>query len=439
MDLPLTTTVLIVGAGPCGMAAALSLHHQGCRDILIVDSIAAGENSSRAFVIQAGTLEVLDTVGCAEPLVALGDKVQRLGILEGDSPLISMDLSLLSAYTRYPFGLVLPQSSTEAVLLKKLEDLGIMVLRPYKVVAMTSSGQREHTIDILFESGEVIQAEYVIGADGAKSVVRHQAGIPFDDPDGNKLQDDDYGAASHMVIGDVTFSSPPKLAPTSNPFGIISQGNLLGIIPFPRNTSPDSTTPMYRFVSGVPVEDGPPPHAPTSEYFQSLLNRFAPSSLSSDPAVNPHPIRIEKTYWSSRFRTHAAIAPRCFTRLGNQATSGVVLLISDAAHVHSPVGAQGMSLGIRDAISLGPALKTYMDSYTRGAPSDKSLSEWATRRHAQALGVIAVTKRALRLILLSQKPGYFQRLVFGCVRLLFRFKFIRRMAAWRISGLGDVD
>lgn len=58
MPLPSKTTVLIVGAGPCGMASAASLYHQGCRDLLIVDSIMAGENSSRAIVIQAATLEV---------------------------------------------------------------------------------------------------------------------------------------------------------------------------------------------------------------------------------------------------------------------------------------------------------------------------------------------------------------------------------------------
>jgi 2-polyprenyl-6-methoxyphenol hydroxylase-like FAD-dependent oxidoreductase len=169
------------------MAAAISLHQHGCRDILIVDSIMAGENTSRAFVIQAGTLEVrelngtfacsltieqaLDAIGCAQSLVALGDKAERLHVLEGDSYLVSTEFSLLSPYTQYPFGLVLPQTHTEGVLMKKLGDLGITVSRPYKVVSMTSSPNQEHAVDVQFESGEVVQASYVIGADGAKSVV----------------------------------------------------------------------------------------------------------------------------------------------------------------------------------------------------------------------------------------------------------------------------
>ncbi|KAJ7276735.1 hypothetical protein C8J57DRAFT_195620 [Mycena rebaudengoi] len=442
MPLPSKTTILIVGAGPCGMAAAISLHQQGCRDILIVDSIMAGENTSRAFVIQAGTLEALDAIGCAQPLVALGDKAERLQVLEGDSYLVSTEFSLLSPYTRYPFGLVLPQTHTEGVLMKKLEDLGITVSRPYKVVSMTSSPNQEHAVDVQFESGEVVQASYVIGADGAKSVVRHQAGITFADPEGDKAKD--YGILSQMVVGDIAFSSPPDTVTGPGPLVRMSGGNFLLLARFPRNTSPDNTTTAYRLACGAPITDGPLPHTPTSEYLQSLLDRFGPPSLSSDPAINPHPICIEKTYWSSSFRTRAAIAARCYTRLGDQATGGPVLLVGDAAHIHSPVGGQGMSLGIRDAVSLGPALKAQMDLAESGAPSDKPLADWAALRHARALGVIAMTKQGLGLFHLSENSGRrrwlpsMRWLVFSFARFMCKFKIIRRMSAWRISGLGDV-
>ncbi|KAJ7653036.1 hypothetical protein B0H17DRAFT_397429 [Mycena rosella] len=171
MSLPAQATILIAGAGPSGMAAAISLHRQGIHDIVIVDSVRAGENSSRAMIIQPATLEALDTIGCLEKLMALGEKAERISIHDGSSYVLSADFALLSSYTKFPFGLLLPQSSTEAVMLKTLDQLGIKVLRPFKVVSLASSQNKDHHIDVRFESGEIVQAKYVIGADGAHSVV----------------------------------------------------------------------------------------------------------------------------------------------------------------------------------------------------------------------------------------------------------------------------
>ncbi|KAJ7662243.1 FAD/NAD-P-binding domain-containing protein [Mycena polygramma] len=431
MPLPSQTTVLIVGAGPCGMAAALSLHHQGCRDILIVDSIMAGENSSRAIVIHAATLEALDTIGCADPLVALGDKADRFGFLDGKTYLASTDFTLLSPYTRFPFGLIIPQSSTEAVLLEKLQNLGIKVSRPYKAISMTTSTDHENMVAVRFESGETVRAKYVIGADGAKSVIRNEAGISFKDPDGN--HDDDYGVLSQMVVGDVVFSTPPKLPSPSGIFGILSPKNFVLLAAFPAARSPDKERTVYRLISGVSPAEGNPPQAPSSEYCQSIVDRYALQSIS-DPALGAQQLRVEKTYWSARFRTRSAIADCFYKRLD----SGAVLLIGDAAHIHSPVGGQGLSLGIRDAITLGPALV----GYAQGAGRDTLLNRWAAERRAHALGVIGLTKRTMAMFNMGQGQGYFawmMRWVGGMlVRILTRFKFYRRMLAWRVSGLGEI-
>ncbi|KAJ7918218.1 hypothetical protein B0H13DRAFT_1993738, partial [Mycena leptocephala] len=305
------------------MAAALSLNHQGVHDIVIVDAILAGENSSRAMVIQAATLEALNTVGCLDNLLAVGEKVERLSLYDGKSVLVSIDFSLLSPYTKFPFGLRNWNSLELNHFLKPSQDA-------------------EHMFDVQFESGEVIQAKYVIGADGAHSVVRSEAGIVFNDPDGDEKHD--YGAISQMALGD-----PHHLC-----------GNFAILAPFPAATSPDPTRMVYRFVSGVP-----------HEYLQSLIDRCGPPSLSSDPAVNPHPTRIDKRYWSSRYRTRSAVAERYFTRKG-----GAILLIGDAAHIHSPVGGQGLSLGIRDAISLGPVLTKHIELAGQGKEEDMLLEEW---------------------------------------------------------------
>ncbi|KAJ6562339.1 hypothetical protein B0H19DRAFT_944400 [Mycena capillaripes] len=433
MSLPSRTTVLIVGAGPCGMAAALSLNQQGIHEIVIVDAIAAGENSSRAMVIQAATLEALNTIGCLDRLLTVGEKVERLGLHDGSSYLISTDFSLLSPYTKFPFGLVIPQSATEAGMLDQLDQLGVKVLRPFKVVSLKPSQDTEDMLDVQFESGEIIQAKYVIGADGAHSVVRNEAGIAFNDPHGE--DDRNYGNLSQLAIADVAFTPPPHLATGKGPSLTVSDGNFFLLAPFPANTSPDKTRTVYRVASSVPVEEGIVPHAPSAEYLQSLIDRCGPSSLSSDPATNSHPTRIEKTYWSSRYRTRSAVAERYFVRKPN---GGAVLLIGDAAHIHSPIGGQGMSLGIRDAISLGPVLKAHLNN-TDGAALDKLFEDWGNSRHKQAVAIIALTKRVMGVVAVSGRvPSPLRRLGYIMLRFIGKLTFVKRMVAYRLSGLAEI-
>jgi 2-polyprenyl-6-methoxyphenol hydroxylase-like FAD-dependent oxidoreductase len=117
-------------------------------------------------------VQALDTIGCADALLELGIKAKELAMNDRSSQLISGDFSSLAAYTRYPFALLLPQNKTEAVLGKTLRNLEVKVFRPFKVTAMKSNPHEADTLDVFFETGEVIQASYVIGADGARSVVR---------------------------------------------------------------------------------------------------------------------------------------------------------------------------------------------------------------------------------------------------------------------------
>jgi 2-polyprenyl-6-methoxyphenol hydroxylase-like FAD-dependent oxidoreductase len=435
MSLPQRTTVLIVGAGPCGLAAALSLNHQGIHDIIIVDAILAGENSSRAMVIQAATLEALNNVGCLDKVLSVGDKVETLGLHDGSSYLLSTDFSLLSPYTKFPFALRVPQTETEAGMLEKLNELGIKVWRPFKVISLKPSQDTEERLfDVQFESGDILKAKYVIGADGAHSVVRSEAGIPFNDPNGDEKHD--YGNLSQLALGDVSFTSPPQLDTPDGVSLTFSDGNFTLFTPFPADASPDKTRSVYRIVSSVPVEDGTAPHAPSAEYLQSLMDRCGPPSLSSDSAVNPHPTRVEKVYWSSRYRTRSAVAERYFARKPNG--EGAVLLIGDAAHIHSPIGGQGMSLGIRDAISLGPVLKAHIDS-ADGIASDTLFEEWAASRHKRAVSVVALTKETLGIITAPRRVwSPLLKLGFAVLRFLGTFKFVKRMVAYRLSGLAEI-
>lgn len=389
-------------------------------------------------------------MGCLDKLLPIGEKAQALVMNHGSSYLISTDFSLLAPYTKFPFGLVLPQTATEAVMLEKLDHLEIKVWRPFKVVSLLpSQDTEEQMFDVRFESGEIVKAKYVIGADGANSVVRllqstdpcflseaqkvrHEAGIAFKDPNGDEKHD--YGNLSQIILGDVSLTSPPQLAAR---FSITSyDGNFTLMAPFPASTSPDTSRTVYRFASSVPAEDGTAPHAPSIEYLQSLMDRCGPHSLSSDPAINPHPTRIEKVYWSSRYRTRSAVAERYFT---HKLDGGVILLIGDAAHIHSPIGGQGMSLGIRDAISLGPVLKAHIGSTAEGAASNKLFEDWAASRRKRAVSVVALTKQAMGIINAQRKmwaPLVWS--AYAVLRFVGRFTFFKRMLAYRLSGLAEI-
>lgn len=188
--LPEQTSILIVGAGPTGLSAAISLFNQGCKDILIVDAAERSPDTSRAMAIHAATLEVglssyhrwiwltlllwqaLETIGCADKLVELGIKAESFNVWDRKAPIFTFSIhEPLSSYTKYSYVLLLSQSKTEEVLEEHLKGLGIEVQRPYKAVGIQGDVDEFGNTQVLFESGEVVKAQYVIGADGARSAV----------------------------------------------------------------------------------------------------------------------------------------------------------------------------------------------------------------------------------------------------------------------------
>lgn len=112
----------------------------------------------------------MDAYGCATKLIELGNKTTSWTINDRASSIIKTDLSYNSPYTKFPFILVLAQTATEHVLEERLLELGVRVLRPYRVAGMKENVDGKGT-DVLFESGEVVRSDYVVGADGARSTV----------------------------------------------------------------------------------------------------------------------------------------------------------------------------------------------------------------------------------------------------------------------------
>ncbi|MEV0670761.1 NAD(P)/FAD-dependent oxidoreductase [Mycobacterium sp. NPDC050441] len=375
-----TTDVLIVGAGPVGLTAAIVLIQHG-HDVTVVDAQAEGANTSRAAVVHPHTLELLEPYGVVDELVARGVHTPSFTIRDRDDLLVAVPFSELP--TAFPYTLMISQADTETFLLNRLEELGGKVLRPATVTEIRQD--TDHAI-ATFADGQQIRARYLVGADGMHSTVRDQAGIAF--------SGGTYGES--FALADVRLSGG---VPADEVILYFSPAGLVVVAPLP-----DS---MYRIVATV---DEAPQH-PDIAFVQSLLNERGPVAT---PAV------VEEVVWGSRFRVHHRVAD---TFRDNR-----ILLAGDAAHVHSPAGGQGMNLGIEDAVVLGEHLSQVLDA---GA-DEALLDEYATTRRHTARGVVSMTSRLTELATASARRRPIRNRV---MRLAGKLPAVRRALAWRLSGL----
>ena len=301
------TDVLVIGAGPTGLTLAASLVKRGIATT-IVDRQAAGANTSRAAVVNARSLEVLERLDVARRLVKEGVAAPVFSIRDRGRTLIPIDFSELP--TAYPYSLMVPQSTTEGLLLERLEELGGSVMRPKTVTAIA---QDSDGVTATFDDGDVIRARYAVGADGIRSIVREHAEIGFE---GGAYEES-------FVLADVRLAGD---APADEVILFWATAGLTVVAPLPDG--------IYRIVA--PVADAP--EEPSAEFVQQLL----------DTRVGSSRLVVTDVIWGSRFRIHHRVA--------DTYRAGRLLLAGDAAHVHSPAGGQGMNLGIQDAVALSDAL-----------------------------------------------------------------------------------
>lgn len=380
MNSTFDTDVLIVGAGPTGLTLAASLVDKGVSATL-VDQQAAGANTSRAGVVNARSLEVLEGLDVARRLVKEGIQAPVFTIRDRARTLIQIDFSTLP--TDYPYSLMVPQSTTERLLLDRLIELGGTVIRPK---TLTTVVQDAHGVTATFDDGHVIRARYLVGADGIHSTVREQAGIGFQ---GGRY-DESFVLADVHLMGEV---------PADEVLLFWATAGLTVVAPLPGGD-------VYRVVA--PVADAP--EEPSAAFVQQLLD---------DRGLGAGRMVVTDVVWGSRFRIHHRVA--------DSYRAGRLLLAGDAAHVHSPAGGQGMNLGIQDAIALSEALTRVL----AGEP-ETLLDDYSAARRPIARGVVSLTDRLTRLATLPRGIRPIRNLAIG---MAGRFPFVQRALAMRLSGL----
>jgi 2-polyprenyl-6-methoxyphenol hydroxylase-like FAD-dependent oxidoreductase len=374
-----TTDVLVIGAGPTGLTLAASLLKRGIATT-VVDRQAAGANTSRAAVVNARTLEVLNDLDVSRRLVKEGIPAPRFTIRDGKRVLIPIDFSGLP--TDYPYSLMVPQSTTERLLLDRLTELGGTVVRPK---TLTSVVQDSDGVTATFDDGDAIRARYVVGADGMHSTVREQANIGFE---GGAYQES-------FTLADVRLSGD---APADEVILFWAKAGLTVMAPLPGN--------VFRIVA--PVVEAP--EQPSAEFVQQLLDE---RGFGAGRTV------VTDVIWGSRFRVQHRVA--------DTYRAGRVLIAGDAAHVHSPAGGQGMNLGIQDGVALADALAEVL----AGAP-ESVLDEYSAARRPIAQQVVEMTDRLTRLSTLPRAARPIRNIVIG---LAGRLPAVQRAVATRLSGL----
>jgi 2-polyprenyl-6-methoxyphenol hydroxylase-like FAD-dependent oxidoreductase len=307
----MSLNVLVAGAGPAGLTLAAELARFGV-SVRVIEKAPSRPVQSRALFLWSRTLELLDRAGCARAFLAEGHKVDTVNIVAENKVIGRVDFS--AVHCPHPYALMLPQARTEAILGSHLNSLGVTVEHGVKLGFFLDRGDSVKAV-LLHSAGkrEEINANWLVGCDGAHSTVRADLGLTLKR----------HASGSDWALADVRLSG--LAYPPSEVVSFWHEDGFLAIFPMGGG--------RYRVIADIGPAKAAQPDEPTLLQIQTLIDRRGPARVfASDPT------------WFSGFRVQEQNVARYRT--------GRIFVAGDAAHLHNPAGAQGMNMGMQDAFDL---------------------------------------------------------------------------------------
>jgi 2-polyprenyl-6-methoxyphenol hydroxylase-like FAD-dependent oxidoreductase len=341
--------VVIAGGGPTGLMLAGELALAGV-DVAIVERRPDQDlPGSRAGGLQSRTIEVLDQRGIADRFLAEGQVAQVAGFA-----MIRLDISDFP--TRHPYGLGLWQKHIERILAGWVAELGVPI---HYGIEVTGFAQDETGVDVQLSDGRSLRAEHLVGCDGGRSLVRKEAGIEFPG----------WDPTTSALLAEVEMTEEPELGVRRTPSGTHALGKVEyeikdGEVVY----KPGGTVGVMLTEAHVGTSD------PTlRDLSEGLIAVYGTDYGIHDPT------------WITRFTDT--------TRQAAEYRVGRVMLAGDAAHVHSPIGGQGLNIGVQDAVNLGWKLAEVV----HGTAPDSLLDTYHAERHPVAARVLRTTMAQVAL------------------------------------------
>jgi 2-polyprenyl-6-methoxyphenol hydroxylase-like FAD-dependent oxidoreductase len=391
------TDVIIVGAGPSGLALAGQFIRYGV-DFVIFDQKETTTPHSKAIGVQARTLEIYEQIGLAESLIGQGAIAEKARMVVGGEVRGEIEFQEIGkGLSQYPFVLLVEQGRHEKILYDFIKSRGRDVLWQIELESLTQdeSGVRANVKRAGGET-EIIEAKFLVGCDGSKSPVRHSLGLKFE---GSTFERMFYVADVEI---DWKFSHDALMV-------FLMKNNLLAFFPMVGSDR------HFRIVGTFPEEFAKDEGEILYEEIEEQIKRDAELELD-----------ITKVNWFSTYKVH--------TRHVNKFSAGKCFLAGDAAHIHTPAGAQGMNTGIQDGYNLAWKIAMVL----RGSADEKILESYNAERLENAENLLKTTDRFFNLVA-SPEPilAYLRTHVFPYIAgVAFSLDAVKKFVFPRISQIG---
>jgi 2-polyprenyl-6-methoxyphenol hydroxylase-like FAD-dependent oxidoreductase len=349
------TDVIIVGAGPTGLALACQLIRYGV-DFVIFDKNQTTTPYSKAIGVQARTLEIYEQIGIAQDLIAQGAIAEKAQLVEGGEVRGAVEFGNIGeGMSPYPFLLIVEQGKHEKILYDFLKSNGKDVMWQTELVDLSQdeAGVRANVKNSNGET-ETIEAKFLVGCDGAKSPVRHSLNLTFEGSTFERL----FYVADTQV--DWKFSHDSL-------YVCLAQNTITAFFPM-------TGARQFRIVGTFPENE--------ERREGEILYEEIEEQIKKDTGLD---LDIHDVNWFSVYRVHS--------RRVNKFSEGRCFLAGDAAHIHTPAGAQGMNTGIQDGYNLAWKLAAVI----RGKSSLSLLETYNEERLANAIRLLQTTDRAFDL------------------------------------------